>query len=111
MDRNPKYRRWLRERECVCCRALRASDLVVADSISYAAHTSNNGMRSKGPDSGCAPLCLLHHDQYDGRAKLPNGEFGGHANFERFYGLDMKCEAAAHFAVFLIDSGSDTDIQ
>jgi hypothetical protein len=64
-------------------------------------------MRSKGPDSSRAPLCggldtNMHHEQYDGHVKLPNGEFGGHDNFERYYGMDVRREAEIHYAVYQI---------
>jgi hypothetical protein len=54
------------------------------------AHTANNGMGSKGPDSSCAPLCRVHHREYD----------AGRAAFEEKYGLDMAKEAAAHFRLY-----------
>ena len=56
------------------------------------AHTENNGMRSKGRDSSCAPLCRDHHDQFDGHKRLPNGKVGRVA-FEEYYLLDMKSVA------------------
>lgn len=63
------------------------------------AHTENGGRSMKGPDSSCAPLCRVHHDQYDGRAKLPNGEVG-HSAFDRYYAVDMKKVAAEWWALF-----------
>lgn len=84
--RMPLYRRWLRE-ECkcvVCCRA--TSTLFTVDP----AHTQNNGMRSKGPDSSCAPLCRVHHREYD----------AGREAFEVKYRIDMKREAAVHFSLW-----------
>ena len=68
------------------------------------AHTTHNGGASKGPDSGCAPLDGIHHDEYDGRRKLPNGECGNkdhHRAFEEYYGIDMKAVAAAWYALYL----------
>lgn len=64
-----------------------------------ACHTENGGMRMKGPDSSCAPLCREHHDQYDGRAKLPNGKVG-RVEFERYYGVDMRAMAAAWWDLY-----------
>jgi hypothetical protein len=52
------------------------------------AHTENNGMGSKGPDSSCAPLCRKHHREYD----------AGRAAFEQKYGVDMKAIAAQLWA-------------
>jgi hypothetical protein len=51
------YRRWVASHPCVIC----------GNQNSQAAHTESNGMSSKGPDSSCVPLCLLHHDVLDGR--------------------------------------------
>lgn len=53
-----------------------------------AAHTENNGMNSKGPDSSCAPLCRKHHREYD----------AGREAFEKKYRINMKAIAAEHFA-------------
>ena len=93
---DPDYVEWLHERHCV------------VNGCPYrcvGAHTQNNGMRHRGPDSSRVPLCgglgtNMHHEQYDGQCKLPNGEFGGHANFERYYDKDMRREAAIHYALF-----------
>lgn len=59
------------------------------------AHTQNNGMRSKGPDSSCGALCRgfntpNHHDEYD----------AGRVRFEAKYGLDMKADAAARWCLW-----------
>lgn len=51
------------------------------------AHTENNGMSSKGPDSSCVPLCRSHHLEYD----------SGREAFESKYGIDMKAIAAAYW--------------
>lgn len=67
--RDPEYRKWLRERLCaVACEWTRAKDKCIAPP-NDPSHTENNGMRSKGPDSSCVPLCRKHHEEYDkGRA-------------------------------------------
>ncbi len=103
--RNEAYRAWLREEgKCVACvRLIRRPDLIPGVHLEQLhpgvhagycdpAHTENNGMSSKGPDSSCAPLCrgfglLNHHEEYD----------AGRERFERKYGLDMQREAAAHW--------------
>ena len=103
--RNPAYRMFLREEgRCVIC--MKLGNLpkgwwVPCDP----AHTENGGMRQKGPDSGAAPLCRRHHDEYDGKAPLPNRADGtprerNHTAFEEFYGVDMKAEAAAWWGTF-----------
>lgn len=104
--RSAAYRRWLNDRPCVACLKLQKLPM---PAFSHAAHTANNGMRSKGPDSSCAPLCgdpctPDHHGEYDGRKRLPDGEYGRRA-FEAFYGVDMEREAANHWAVFQLTEG------
>src|SRR6185369_1856910 len=86
--RDPGYRRWCSIQWCVVCRILPEEK---RESIHWPidpAHTENNGMRSKGRDSSCAPLCRAHHRQYD----------AGREAFEKTYGVDMKKLAAAHYA-------------
>lgn len=52
------------------------------------AHTENNGMNSKGPDSVCGPLCRLHHNEYDADRE----------GFKKKYGISMQQVAAACWA-------------
>ena len=101
--RNPEYRRYLREegRDVVSVKLGLFAPMGECDPC----HTGNGGMRQKGPDSGCAPLNRLHHDEYDGKAPLPNRADGtprerNHAAFEEFYGVDMATEAARLWAKF-----------
>jgi hypothetical protein len=61
-----------------------------------AAHTQNNGMGSKGPDSSCAPLCRKHHREYD----------SGREAFEAKYGIDMKQLAADWHKEYLSRAGA-----
>lgn len=92
--RAPGYRAWLRTELCViannefhvCWPGQRQCD---------PAHTENNGMRSKGTDSSCAPLCRLAHQEYD----------AGRVAFEEKYGIDMKLSAAAHWILFRLERG------
>lgn len=56
------------------------------------AHTQNNGMRSRGPDSSRAPLCRWHHQEYDADRR----------QFEERYEKDMKREAAVWWLAFTI---------
>lgn len=53
--RSEKYRRWIADHCCLIC----------GYPETQAAHTVNNGMSSKGPDSSCVPLCPTHHQEYD----------------------------------------------
>lgn len=100
VDRNQIYKDWLKaECKCVICLKFHLSPTSIFMVIIDPCHTSNNGASSKGKDSGCAPLCRCHHDQYDGSARLPNGEVGRKA-FEAFYEVDMPKEAATHFAAW-----------
>jgi hypothetical protein len=51
-----KYRAWIRSLPCAAC----GCEVGV-----QAAHTVNNGMRSKGSDFSCVPLCVPCHCEYD----------------------------------------------
>lgn len=95
---DPGYVEWLHARKC-CVPGCFEGPVV-------GAHTLNNGMRQKGPDSSRVPLCSNpfgadHHAQYDGQKKLPNGEVGREA-FEAYYGMDMKREREAHYGLYTI---------
>lgn len=80
------YRQYLRY-EGVCCACAKLVSYVMAPpQITIGcdpAHTQNNGMGSKGPDSSCAPLCRKHHREYD----------AGRKAFERKYQINMRQEA------------------
>jgi hypothetical protein len=93
------YRDWLRQQRC----AVYSQDAVTPDGAEHCfnmyryssnpidpAHTQNNGMRSKGPDSSCVPLCREHHEEYD----------RGRKAFEAKYGVDLKKIAAEHWKRF-----------
>ena len=54
------------------------------------AHTQNNGMRQRGPDSSRVPLCRRTSHAYD----------AGRLRFEARYGLDMKEIAAGWYALY-----------
>jgi len=90
--RSPEYRRWLRTLECVL--AWSPSQPTKRGCLPHQsvdpAHTQNNGMRSKGPDSSCVPLCRNHHREYD----------AGRKAFEAKYGVDMAKLASEHYARF-----------
>jgi hypothetical protein len=72
------YRKWVVYFCCVVCGGWPTE----------AAHTQNNGMGSKGPDSSCAPLCSKHHREYD----------AGRKAFEEKYNIDVKRHAADFWA-------------
>ena len=94
--RDRGYMAWLKERWCVSCwrNGGPLNGHHAFSGVIDPAHTENNGMRSKGPDSSCAPLCRVHHREYD----------SGRAAFEAKYGIDMKNEAAAHWAAYQLRS-------
>lgn len=100
--RDQAYKNWLKERACVVCsrdkrRRNRDGSKFIQWGLSDPAHTLNNGMRSKGPDSSCVPLCRVHHEEYD----------AGRKAFEAKYGIDMQNEAKAHWAVYqLVKEGT-----
>ena len=79
--RDPEYRKWLKYEYCAIGEAYGSEGCT---GVTDPAHTENNGMGSKGPDSSCIPLCRRHHREYD----------AGRAAFEKKYGLDMKAIAA-----------------
>lgn len=93
--RDAKYRRWCKRQHCSVCVLLAAVDATKVDFYACRpvdpAHTENNGMRSKGPDSSCAPLCRKHHQEFD----------RGRAAFEKKYSVDMRKIAAEHYERFL----------
>lgn len=95
--RNAPYRRFLAENgRCAAAAAMRDGSYCVGPIDPC--HTQNNGMGSKGPDSSCAPLCRLHHQEYD----------AGRRKFEYQYGVDMAAEAAAWWKRFNDLSASST---
>jgi hypothetical protein len=73
-----------------------------------AAHLHTNGMSSKCSDELLLNFCPDCHDQYDGRAKLPNGQFGGHKAFEKYHGFkpgDLKEYALGLHSAWLATTG------
>lgn len=109
--RDPKYRAYLRSQCCyVCWRLGRPSACGEPDQEwreieqrvtrkhqnfpTEPAHTKNNGTSSKGPDSSCAPLCMLHHEEYD----------AGRKRFEKKYGVNMREIAAQYYTRYLEES-------
>ncbi len=87
--RDAGYRRWLSNRICavtILAEREDCRDIFPCDP----AHTENNGMGSKGPDSSCVPLCRKHHREYD----------AGRKAFEKKYGLDMKAIAKEYYAAY-----------
>lgn len=93
--RDAKYRRWLGK--WLCSVFSGSPNDEPYDGCDYwngenkltdPAHTQNNGMSSKGPDSSCAPLCRKHHREYDANREA----------FEEKYGIDMKAKAEESYA-------------
>lgn len=85
--RSVKYRQWVAAQWCTI--PPQGHETLWAPM--HAAHTQNNGMSSKGPDSSCVPLCASHHAEFD----------AGRARFQGKYGVDMKAIAAHYFAQWL----------
>ncbi len=89
--RDVEYRRWLAKRICLLLTQPKSRFVGCCDqTITDAAHTENNGMGSKGPDSSCVPLCRKHHREYD----------AGRKTFEKKYGLIMKEIAKEYYAAY-----------
>lgn len=105
MDRDEGYKDFLRDRKCVACERTRANLArmgfsaangysVTSQSLTIdPAHGPVNGMGSKGPDSAAIPLCRAHHEEQHAL---------GWPAFEAKYGIDREKEAAAHYALWLI---------
>jgi hypothetical protein len=84
--RDANYRAFCRTKNCARCGRVPTSRFP-----SDPAHTRNNGMSSKGPDSSCAPLCRPCHSEYD----------AGRKAFEVKTNLNMAAVAAQHYAEYL----------
>lgn len=89
--RDAKYRKWIIETQR--CEMSYLGGCVYPIDL---AHTRNNGMRSKGPDSSCVPLCRRHHQEYDTNRRL----------FEEKYSVNLEAAAAKHYAEYLAQSSS-----
>src|SRR5689334_22130582 len=90
--RDQAYKDWLKQNaRCI----IPVHDLFGLYTVDPA-HTQNNGMSSRGPDSSCAPLCRQHHREYD----------AGRAAFEAKYGVDMEALAAKYYAEYLRQNGT-----
>jgi hypothetical protein len=91
--RDPKYRKWLMGRQCVLLTVPNACFVGCCDQLTPRdpCHTVNNGMRSKGADSSCVPLCRKHHLEFD----------AGREAFQAKYGVDMQGLAHMYYADYL----------
>jgi hypothetical protein len=94
--RDLKYRRWVAYHWC--CIDLEAYEKGTTGvgphfsfAVSQAAHTENNGTSSKGLDSSCVPLCVMHHAEYD----------KGRKAFEARYSVDLLAIAKLYYARYL----------
>jgi len=91
--RDVGYRQWCCEQPCVVS-GIKGDTWIVSGSglwrraIIDPAHTQNNGMGSKGPDSSCVPLERAYHREYD----------AGRKAFEKRYVVNMKQLAEEHYA-------------
>lgn len=87
--RCPAYRAWLKDKRCCVCPWQPGHMLGFVPSDP--AHTQNNGMRSKGSDASCIPLCRTHHEEFD----------SGRKSFQQKYGVDADLEATTYYETFL----------
>ena len=84
IHRDRDYLDWLQDRKCV----------VTGKTPCDPAHGPSAGSKVKGPDKGAIPLIReLHVEQHS----------IGWPDFEKKYGIDREKEAAAHYALYLID--------
>lgn len=88
--RDKKYREWLVSERCVAC-----LNPPPDDGCDPAHTVKTNGMRSKGGDDSCIPLCRTHHNEMDGRLLI---SVTTKAAFAEKYGLDLAAIAAEHYA-------------
>lgn len=84
--RSLAYRQWISSFSCCICDPFAVSPK--ERGTSQAAHTENNGMRSKGPDSSCVPLCPSHHRSFD----------QARASFATYHNVDLREKAKEYFA-------------
>ena len=112
--RCPAYLMFVREEgRCVVCNK-QPGGMPYTALLCDPAHTENGGMRQKGRDSSCVPLCRRHHDELDGRVRLPNApltlplhfNFNRREQFEMFYGVSLAREAAVWWAAFKMLEGN-----
>lgn len=100
--RNAAYRRFLvAAGRCVACVAFfyrTVGAIWPEEGGCDPAHGPVNGLSSKGPDSGCVPLCPMHHAEMH---RTP----GGWPAFERLYGFSRVEQARIWWAAFLEFSG------
>ncbi len=98
--RDQPYMDWLKPKPCVACMASghKAEAYAMMPRTSDPAHTAKtNGMRSKGPDSSCIPLCRFHHQEMDGQLTT---SLSTKAKFAVKYSLDLAAVAAEYYARF-----------
>jgi hypothetical protein len=84
--RDPGFKKYIRQ--FFCALLDQENSTGCSSFIVEPAHTQNNGMRSKGSDASCVPLCRKHHTEFDQNRKA----------FQIKYGVDMKALAAEHYA-------------
>lgn len=98
--RDQKYMDWLKNKPCVACVASghKADAYAMMPRTSDPAHTAKtNGMRSKGSDESCIPLCRFHHQEMDGQLSTQVTTKEG---FARKYRMDLAAIAADHYSEF-----------
>ena len=98
--RDQSYMDWLKDKDCVACVSVGMLIQAVAmrERWSDPAHTDKtNGMRSKGSDASCIPLCRYHHQEMDGQLTT---SISTKAKFAAKYNLDLAAIAAENYARF-----------
>ncbi len=103
--RDQKYMDWLKSKACVACVASghKVDAYAMMPRTSDPAHTDKtNGMRSKGSDASCIPLCRFHHQEMDGQLMT---SISTKAKFAAKYKLDLSAIAAEYYAAYQIVMG------
>lgn len=86
--RDEDHKRWVSRHFCCTCYTHSEPGDLNTESVSQAAHTSHNGMSSKGGDDTVVPLCPECHTAYD----------RNHDEFEFRRGVNLREKAKEYRA-------------
>ena len=104
--RNQEYLTYLRQEGRCVVPGCYSHQMYSGGGICDPAHTLNGGMRQRGPDASCIPLCRRHHSELDQGLQNRNApltlplHLNRREQFEVFYGVDLKAEALRWWKAF-----------